>query len=179
MARGDHIFVRRWSGVYSHHGIDCGDEGIIHYNGEDWGSPTVRRASREQFAGGDEIEVRSYDALERTLQPDVQWVRGASRRFHRMADELRGLSVDAEDLSPDAVVGRAESRLGEGEFDFVFSNCEHFASWCKTGLSTSKQIETLWRTLLPPGSLAVLRAESFMTGLLDGSSSGHWRRWMR
>src|SRR5947209_3836365 len=34
---------------------------------------------------------------------------------------------------PDVVVQRAESRLGENKYHLVFSNCEHFATWCKTG----------------------------------------------
>lgn len=41
---------------------------------------------------------------------------------------------------PDIVVHRAESRLGERKYNLLFNNCEHFASWCKTGISESKQI---------------------------------------
>ncbi|MGK7935536.1 MAG: lecithin retinol acyltransferase family protein [Xenococcaceae cyanobacterium] len=41
---------------------------------------------------------------------------------------------------PEVVVERAESRLGEDKYNFLFNNCEHFATWCKTGISDSKQI---------------------------------------
>ena len=41
---------------------------------------------------------------------------------------------------PDVVVERAKSRLGEAEYSLFFNNCEHFATWCKTGISDSKQI---------------------------------------
>ena len=41
---------------------------------------------------------------------------------------------------PDIVVHRAESRLGERKYNLLFNNCEHFVSWCKTGISESKQI---------------------------------------
>lgn len=41
---------------------------------------------------------------------------------------------------PDVVVKRAKSRLGEAEYSLFFNNCEHFATWCKTGISDSKQI---------------------------------------
>lgn len=41
---------------------------------------------------------------------------------------------------PDAVVARAESRLGEQDYNLLFNNCEHFATWCKTGINDSKQI---------------------------------------
>lgn len=42
---------------------------------------------------------------------------------------------------PDVVVERAESRLGEQKYNLLFNNCEHFASWCKTGVSKSEQVD--------------------------------------
>ncbi|MEL6580688.1 MAG: lecithin retinol acyltransferase family protein [Cyanobacteria bacterium J06621_12] len=41
---------------------------------------------------------------------------------------------------PDVVVARAKSRLGEKDYNLLSNNCEHFACWCKTGISDSKQI---------------------------------------
>ncbi|MEL6601689.1 MAG: lecithin retinol acyltransferase family protein [Cyanobacteria bacterium J06614_10] len=38
------------------------------------------------------------------------------------------------------VVSRAESRLGERQYDLFFNNCEHFANWCKTGRSECLQL---------------------------------------
>ncbi len=42
---------------------------------------------------------------------------------------------------PNVVVERAESRLGERKYNLLFNNCEHFASWCKTGVSESQQVK--------------------------------------
>lgn len=42
--------------------------------------------------------------------------------------------------SPDIVIRRAESRLGESKYNLIFNNCENFASWCKTGVEDSKQV---------------------------------------
>lgn len=42
---------------------------------------------------------------------------------------------------PDVVIDRAESRLGERQYDLFFNNCEHFANWCKTGDSSCKQLD--------------------------------------
>jgi hypothetical protein len=42
---------------------------------------------------------------------------------------------------PEAVVHRAESRLGEQRYNLLFNNCEHFATWCKTGVSYSSQVK--------------------------------------
>ena len=44
-------------------------------------------------------------------------------------------------LLPDAVIARAESRLGEASYSLAFNNCEHFALWCKTGCHRSEQTE--------------------------------------
>ena len=43
--------------------------------------------------------------------------------------------------SPDVVVERAESRLGENKYKLLFNNCEHFATWCKTGRHQSEQVK--------------------------------------
>lgn len=41
---------------------------------------------------------------------------------------------------PEVVVARAESRLGERQYQLLTNNCEHFANWCKTGRSESRQL---------------------------------------
>ncbi len=70
MARGDHIRVNR--GIYSHHGIDCGDGTVIHYPGEVFakkGSP-VCAISLSDFLKGGTLEVVNYarcDSAEITL----------------------------------------------------------------------------------------------------------------
>jgi hypothetical protein len=41
---------------------------------------------------------------------------------------------------PELVMERAESRLGERQYNLVTNNCEHFANWCKTGRNVSQQL---------------------------------------
>lgn len=36
---------------------------------------------------------------------------------------------------------RARSRLGEDQYNLLFNNCEHFATWCATDRHSSKQVE--------------------------------------
>ena len=43
--------------------------------------------------------------------------------------------------SPDVVIQRAESRLGENAYDLFDNNCEHFATWCKMGIHASEQVK--------------------------------------
>ncbi len=40
----------------------------------------------------------------------------------------------------DIVVERAESRIGERQYDLFFNNCEHFANWCKVGRNECYQL---------------------------------------
>lgn len=150
MAHGDHIFVRRLGGVYSHHGIDCGDGSVIHYTGDSPLQSQVRETSLDVFVNGGELEVRDYADFEKLLTVREDPTSGVSSRFHGMLDRWKGLPEADGDRSPDAVVKRAMSRLGETRFDFSVNNCEHFATWCKTGLSGSSQIESMWRSILTP-----------------------------
>jgi len=62
MSRGDHVYLRRNRRLsrYSHHGIDCGDGTVIHYDGG-WG--TVRRVERtswDAFSNGSDVFVRQH-----------------------------------------------------------------------------------------------------------------------
>jgi hypothetical protein len=65
MARGDHLYVERLGGVYSHHAIDCGDGTVIHYwpDAAIFGS-SVQRTTLEEFAEGDPVRVRQYPACD-------------------------------------------------------------------------------------------------------------------
>jgi len=40
----------------------------------------------------------------------------------------------------DTVLARARSRLGERNYNVFSNNCEHFATWCKTGSEHSQQV---------------------------------------
>ena len=46
-----------------------------------------------------------------------------------------------ECLDAETVVFVGKSRLGEREYSAFTLNCEHFALWCKTGISSSEQIK--------------------------------------
>jgi hypothetical protein len=49
---------------------------------------------------------------------------------------------------PDVVIERAESRLGERQYNLLTNNCEHFASWCKTGKNQCVQLAGIDISLL-------------------------------
>lgn len=109
MARGDHIYIH--CGAYTHHGIDYGDDTVIHYTGEML-QGVISRTSIDSFASGNKVFVRQYHIYD----------------------------------SSDLVIQRAESRLNEDKYDLIFNNCEHFATWCKTGKHESEQVNRVAAT---------------------------------
>ena len=53
----------------------------------------------------------------------------------RMSSQRRFAGAEA--------VLRARSRLGENRYDIIRNNCEHFCEWCLSGVSRSRQLESL------------------------------------
>ena len=80
---------------------------------------------------------------------------------------------------------RALSRIGEQKYNLLFNNCEHFASWCKTGRHQSRQVESWLQTgsrgvlaigqLMPAALLAGLGI-LLQQGLMNEDSRAHARR---
>lgn len=122
MALGDQLYVIRpflnLSGVYEHHGIDCGDGTVIHYRKP---SEVIERTDRATFTQDQPVHHKTYPTA----------------------------------FIPSVVVQRAISRLGESRYNLLFNNCEHFATWCKTGVSHSQQVQDFipWITTLNPEQL--------------------------
>jgi hypothetical protein len=169
MARGDHIYVNRLDGLYQHHGVDCGDDSVIHYTSRTWrGQRRIERTEMEEFCRDHEPHTRDYaEFLDALSQAEEPLLRRASRRFNRMLDSLRGIDVSELDFSEKAVIDRAESRLGESNFDLFSNNCEHFAAWCKTGISGSNQIDSIWKASLTGPAFMQRQAQGLLSRALD------------
>ena len=77
--------------------------------------------------------------------------------------------------TPGVTLRRALSRIGEQNYNLLFNNCEHFATWCKTGRHRSGQIDSglerarQWSGLLPS---ALMRGLELLVqrGLLDDNT---------
>src|SRR6266487_4310535 len=52
----------------------------------------------------------------------------------------------ADHHDPDAIITRAMSKLGEGDYHLIFNNCQHFARWCATGDHLSEQVTSVTAT---------------------------------
>jgi hypothetical protein len=56
---------------------------------------------------------------------------------------------DRSPYSPEEIVRRARSRIGENDYRLLTNNCEHFCNWCLRGVNHSAQVEQLpFRALL-------------------------------
>jgi len=161
MGAGDHIYVERAWGLYSHHGIDCGDGSVIHFQGPDPMRARVKRSSLEEFRGEGGVKV---------LRESEEPARGSIQGFVTEWLDRRSDRLQTPDLtsSPDAVVARAESRLGEGEYDLVFNNCEHFANWCRTGRSYSDQSDRMLAPVLDTSVFAALSPQALLRFATEG-----------
>ena len=84
--------------------------------------------------------------------------------------------VEHSQCSPQGVtLLRAMSRIGEQNYNLLFNNCEHFATWCKTGRHRSDQVNSVlerarhWSQLMPSALMKGLEL-LVQRGLLDDNS---------
>lgn len=58
----------------------------------------------------------------------------------------------------DEVVRRAERRLGEQGYDLISNNCEHFATWCRTGSARCAQWGKFRGAAVKAGTKALVKS---------------------
>ncbi|MGC6482910.1 MAG: lecithin retinol acyltransferase family protein [Synechococcus sp.] len=85
---------------------------------------------------------------------------------------------------PGVTLRRAMSRIGEQNYNLLFNNCEHFATWCKTGRHHSAQVTGVvdktrsWSARIPSALIAALEL-LVQRGLLDANSRAMARKGMQ
>lgn len=145
---GDHIRVKRMHGIYTHHGIYVSDNEVIHFTGTD--DDSIMDSSKNRvissdlnfFLKGGELEVKEY------------------------TDE------EFQDLyAPDQIVAYARSCIGDGDYNVIFNNCEHFANVCTLGRFRSHQVERLFQNKGVDDMGFFGSIGRFVKGLFGGSSS--------
>ena len=137
MGRGERLEVeRRIAGTtvsYTHHGIDLGDGTVVHARPDDFRAP---------FSGGRVVRT-SLEAF-----ADGRPVR---------------VTVDPPArFPPDAIAARALAQVGRAGYCPLVDNCEHFATWCATGIQASRQVEVV----IARAAAVVALAAGIVTGLL-------------
>lgn len=112
---GAHIRVQIQS-IY-HHGIYIGNDEVVQFGLPfDMFRPKeevkVLKSNIEEFLQGGFLEVRVFDRKERKQKNDDR-----------------------------KIIEIALSKLGEGGYDIVHNNCEHFANFCIFNKKESKQVD--------------------------------------
>lgn len=146
LERGDIIGITRKHAMslYDHYAVYLGDDQVIHYAGEggDFTDDiTIHQAHIREFLKKDE----NYFVL------FFEDNKHAPKKIFYRSELLCKDSVYRNEIiysgnkeftlySPEETVKRAKSRLQEKDYNLVTNNCEHFALWCKTGVSTSFQV---------------------------------------
>eukprot|EP00164_Ancoracysta_twista_P002008 GFYU01002647.1.p1 GENE.GFYU01002647.1~~GFYU01002647.1.p1 ORF type:complete len:479 (-),score=97.27 GFYU01002647.1:475-1911(-) len=118
LTAGDHIYVTRLDGTYEHHGVYIGDNTVVHYTGPHLPKgrlALIRTTTLKKFMGSTSDRV------------DVR----------RYSDGMHD--------SADIVIRRALKLVGAAQYNLLWNNCEHFATFCKTGKSASLQIQEMFQ----------------------------------
>jgi hypothetical protein len=96
---------------YCHHGMYVGEGRVVHYSG---------------FSGGfwqcgpvEEVSLSGF----------------------AIGHSVRIIEHPKSAYSPEEIVLRARSRLGENDYRLLTNNCEHFCNWCVSGVSHSAQVQ--------------------------------------
>ena len=145
MSIGDHIQVKRklvGPLYYMHHGIEVDEGMVVHACPND---PV------HVFGGGKVIK--------------------SSREEFACGERIEVVSDPPANFSSAEVAARAMRYVNRDGYCPIFDNCEHFASWCATGIRKSQQIDScvvgVGRVVMATATLFVARTA---LGLLVNSS---------
>ncbi len=137
----EHVFIWRvFCGVpYQHHGIDLGDGTVVHF-----GQPQVEDRPAEPGLTVDESVPEIRERLFETKHYRIHRIsRETFLKSAAVHCELQGgvhIVKHATRLKPETIRERVLERIGQGEYALLTNNCEHFATWCVTGESDSRQV---------------------------------------
>lgn len=129
--------------MYEHYAVYIGEGKVIHYSGNEAdfnGRVYVQEDTLEHFLkDDDDYFVLFFDksfAAPRKIQVKTAFNLndvGFEYQLH--------LKEEYKVYSPKETVERALSKIGEDKYNLLLNNCEHFAIWCKTGVSESYQVK--------------------------------------
>ena len=159
---GDVIGVRRGHvpgtrlQVYKHYGVYVGRNRVVHFAHDSKNILRVHEAPMKEFLEGEdeyfvchfpeehgrpsEIDVDASMFPSNIRIPDVNLY----GRFYNLFKSNEHYRL----YTPQSTVRRARSKIGQTEYNLLLNNCEHFAIWCKTGISESHQVDDLLDILL-------------------------------
>ena len=152
---GDVICVHRIG--FEHYGIYVGNDKVIHYDIDpsDHYKICIHQASMAEFLNGSLVySVCEFPKVYGRPTEEIPFAEFRKKFAHpENAQTLWDvLKISNYHLyTPEETVVRARERIGETQYSLWTNNCEHFAIWCKTGISESHQIEDIMSALAETG----------------------------
>lgn len=142
---GDHIKVRRFYGLYSHHGVYVGDNNVLHLTGD------PKRGSPMFLCGEGMASVKINDLKE----------------FESGGESLIVKAVK-KDMDKSIFMQEVNQLVNKDrEYNLVLHNCEHFANKITDNEEKSQQIQSMWYATSLGGFVSMVGVYTFHT--LTGS----------
>ncbi|MCW5588284.1 MAG: lecithin retinol acyltransferase family protein [Legionellales bacterium] len=112
LQKGDHLYVYKSFGTYTHHALYIGGGHVVQYSGfaKEMSSAPVEIVSLKEFSQGHKIYCKKH-----------------AKRFYTFSRE--------------EAIQRGLSRVGENDYSLMNNNCEHFVQWCLSGKHYSPQVQ--------------------------------------
>jgi len=141
MKAGDLIEFHR--GLYTHWGVAIGDGKIVHLSGDDDDGLSANVGGKLGSVSGSVFTISGVSFEKANVKCDDFWdiARTSKANVNNSKDEY--IRADAEHV----IIDRALSRMGTIGYNMLWSNCEHFASWCRYGMAWSEQVDKFMRVL--------------------------------
>ena len=144
-------------GLLEHYGIYAGANKVIHYDIDpsDHYKICIHQADMEEFLNGSLVySICEFPKVYGRPTEEIPFAEFRKKFAHpEKAQTLWDvLKISNYHLyTPEETVIRARERIGETQYSLWTNNCEHFAIWCKTGISESHQIEDLLSAVAETG----------------------------
>ncbi|KAL3728042.1 hypothetical protein ACJRO7_032744 [Eucalyptus globulus] len=155
MKPGDHIYRYGLYGLYSHHGIYVGDDYVIHFTRTESKTTVLPSLSKQEIlppCPKCEYQKNIKRGVVKTCLDCFRWdgIKLRSLHFYEHRWPLLGYKLTRQGTNttllytrlPNQVVDTAcklHASNGFGNYSLINNNCEHFATFCRTGIRASKQ----------------------------------------
>ena len=162
---GDHIAFHRQIKVLQGMGVSYWHHGIVE---------EIRSRTNELVVIEYSNEAREFwdDNCSPPRKPKDIELAKVVRRRHNFKNEVVHLMLHEDCLDFATVVDKARSELGNTLYCPLTNNCEHFAMRCKTGKSSSDQVNKIEETVNELSSAAMAAVQQRIATLIEIVKSG-------
>jgi len=141
MRSGDLVEFHR--GLYTHWGVFIGDGKIVHLSGDEDDGLSAGFNAHLGSVSGSVFTISGVNFKKAKVKCDDFW--DVARKSKADVNNSKDGYIRAD--APHVIVNRALSRMGVIGYNMLWSNCEHFASWCRYGMAWSEQVDKFMRII--------------------------------